>query len=403
MTEDERKGTALSGFIEALTCSPVIYTWQYSPEGELLKTNSPETFYHRIFEHSGCLDYAIRKGPEERTPLILSAQLGLMWCAIFDWNEDELSSFYIIGPVFHDEVSDRVIQDALLQHRISQAQFSHFMNVMHEIPAVSSILLFQHAVMLHYYVTGEKISRSDLRFQKQETPSESGKKTSKRSRRHTYQIEQALLQLVRDGDMNYRNAFAKAGQISSGVGVSTNDPVKRAILSSCNFVALCTRAAIDGGLTPDTAYTVGDSYIQSLVECKTISEARTLNHAMYEDFISRVHKHKSAAKYSMQVQSCVEYIETHIYEELTLNLLAREIGYSECHLSRKFKSETGMNIRDYIRKTRTDRAMLLLSNTDMTITEIAEQLHFCSTSHFSDVFREMTGILPNQYRKENRK
>ena len=87
-------------------------------------------------------------------------------------------------------------------------------------------------------------------------------------------------------------------------------------------------------------------------------------------------------------------------ENLTLGRLAKEVGYSEYHLSRKFKEETGENIRDYIKYARIERARILLSTTDLSIREIAEQLCFCASSHFAKVFYDVTGLLPQQYRNE---
>jgi len=211
------------------------------------------------------------------------------------------------------------------------------------------------------------------------------------------------LQAVRDGNLNYRDILARATQVSSGIGISTHDPVKRAILSASNFTALCARAAIDGGLTPDTAYTVGDSYTQSLTECRNVADVRTVNHEMYEDFIQRVHQQKTNPTYSQQIQSCAAYIEAHLDEELSLEKLAKQVGYSEYHLSRKFKNETGQNIRDYIKTARVERAKLLLTTTELSIRDIAEQLCFCAPSHFASVFREVTGELPQEYRKANYK
>ncbi len=215
-------------------------------------------------------------------------------------------------------------------------------------------------------------------------------------------IKGQIKELVRGSvEETLNELLEKAGQLSSGVGISTGDPVRRAILTSSNFTALCTRAAIEGGLTPDTAYTVGDSYIQSLTECKTIADVRTVNHSMYEDFIQRVHRQRYNPQYSRQIQSCAAYIEAHLDEELTLEQLSRQVGNSEYHLSRKFKAETGENIRDYIKYARIERAKLLLAASKLSIKEIAEQLCFCAPSHFARVFREVTGQLPQEYRKEN--
>ena len=302
-------------FADALLCSPTVYTWRYSADGALTASNCPEHVYHRIFEHTGCLSYMIHEGAAERTPLILGAALGILWAVVYEWEEDKLLWCHVIGPVFHNEVSNELLTDAIRRYHIDPNWRPAFVRAMQGFPAVSSILFFQHAVMLHCIVTGEKLSRSDLRFQHQEEPGKGKARAPRRNRHRTYQAEQALLQLVRDGDMNYRSAMEKAGQVSSGVGISTGDPVKRAILSSSNFTALCTRAAIEGGLTPDTAYTVGDSYIQSLTECRTIADVRTVNHAMYEDFIRRVHRQRYNPAYSQQIQSCAAYIEAHLDEE----------------------------------------------------------------------------------------
>lgn len=402
MDTQSGKTAALQSFLDALTCDPAVFAWRYSPEGTLLETNSPETVYHRVFEHVGCLDYLLRHGKEQRTPLILSGELGILWCAVSQWEEDDLRGWYVLGPVFHSELDSSLLTDMIRRYHVDPNWRPVFLRAMNAIPAVSSILFFQYAIQLHCFVTGEKLHRSDLRFQEQEEP-HAARKSSRRNRHRLYQIEQALLQHVRDGDLEYQSTIARAGQLSSGIGITTSNPVNRAILSGSNFTALCARAAIEGGLTPDTAYTVCDSYIQSLIECKTTAEVRAVNHTMYEDFILRVHRQRSNPAYSQQIRSCTAYIETHLDEDLSLEALAHEIGYSPYHLSRKFKAETGETIRDYIKYARIERAKLLLETTDQNIREIAEQLRFCAPGHFARTFREVTGQLPQQYRKEHYK
>lgn len=54
-----------------------------------------------------------------------------------------------------------------------------------------------------------------------------------------------------------------------------------------------------------------------------------------------------------------------------------------------------------IRGVRVERAKLLLTSTDLSVGEIAERLRFSSSSHFSDTFRRLTGMLPQAYRQEH--
>lgn len=68
--------------------------------------------------------------------------------------------------------------------------------------------------------------------------------------------EQALLRNIREGDLNYQNDLAWAGQLSQGVQIFPDTPITRAV-----FISLCTRAAIQGGLSPEVAYSIGDGYV----------------------------------------------------------------------------------------------------------------------------------------------
>ncbi len=127
--------------------------------------------------------------------------------------------------------------------------------------------------------------------------------------------------MVREGDLNYQSAIAKANLMSNGVRTGGANPTIQAIVSCTSFTSLCVRVAIQAGLSPDTAYSVGDSYIQSMVECKTIAELRSINHAMYEDFTMRVHRHRTNPKGSNPIQACRDYIEVHTGEVLNLGIL----------------------------------------------------------------------------------
>ncbi len=208
---------------------------------------------------------------------------------------------------------------------------------------------------------------------------------------------------MRLGNLDYTAALERSQSISHGVRISTGDPLFQGILSAVTFTSLCTRAAIEGGLSPDTAYALGDSYIQSLSACTRLTDARALNHAMYEDFIRRVHKLRTNPDYSRQVRSCIDYIELHLTEKLSLRRLAQRVGYTEYYLSRKFKEETGSSVSAHIRYARIERAKTLLISSDLPVSEIAEQLQFCSASYFSEKFAEVTGMLPNRYRREKQR
>ena len=396
------KKQKLAFFRELLGCDVPIYSWTYGRQGDLIETNCEALVFHTIFAHTGCLDYAVRHAQVRTMPLILGAPLGMMWCAAIETQENG-PVIHVLGPVLNNAMPLRAIEDSARALNVDLSWRSGFVEHIQSLPVINAVLLNQYVLQLHYCVTGEKLTRSEILYQQSELTVTAEKiSQTPPDRYQTYMAEQALLRCVREGDLNYRAALARASSMSTGVRVTSDQPMMQVYISVATFIGMCVRAAIEGGLSPDTAYTVGDNYIQSMLTCKSVAETGALNHTMYEDFIRRVHRARTNPALSRPIQTCQEYIEMHPEEPLTLAVLAHQTGYSESYLCRRFKQETGVGVSNYIRFARIERARSLLTDTDLTVAEIAARLHFCSASHFSDTFRKVAGMLPQQYRRQHR-
>ncbi|EET62984.1 hypothetical protein BRYFOR_05335 [Marvinbryantia formatexigens DSM 14469] len=208
------------------------------------------------------------------------------------------------------------------------------------------------------------------------------------------------MQMIRDGNLNYKTIFDQASTVSHGVQVNSDNPMQQIQTTYIVFISLCVRAAIEGGLSPDTAYALGDCYIQSIIDCRTVSEAMAIGHTMYEDFIQRVHKYKCSQNVSQTIQSCCDYIQMHIEDELPLQNLAKYFGYTDYYFSRKFKKEMGVSYNEYLKAERIRHSQTLLKTTTLSLQEISAQLHFCSRTYFTDAFKSITGISPADYRQK---
>ncbi len=93
------------------------------------------------------------------------------------------------------------------------------------------------------------------------------------------------------------------------------------------------------------------------------------------------------------------YIDAHRNEDLTMEQLADLAGFSKYHFERLFKSCMGISCYQYITKRRVMMAQELLSDTDLSVTDIAMQSGFFSLSTFNRVFKDMNGCSPTEYRK----
>lgn len=84
---------------------------------------------------------------------------------------------------------------------------------------------------------------------------------------------------------------------------------------------------------------------------------------------------------------------------LDTNLICQEMGMSRASLFNKLKALTNMGSNEYITKKRMERAIQLVKSTNLSITEISEQVGFATSSYFSTAFKQYTGETPSKYKK----
>lgn len=103
---------------------------------------------------------------------------------------------------------------------------------------------------------------------------------------------------------------------------------------------------------------------------------------------------------SHQLKRTIEYINDNLSLDLSLNMLAMMLGMSPYYFERLFKQSVGYTPYQYILHCRIDRAKQLLQTTKQPIMEIARQVGCKNHSHFSKLFRQLTGMSPKAYRNQ---
>lgn len=100
-----------------------------------------------------------------------------------------------------------------------------------------------------------------------------------------------------------------------------------------------------------------------------------------------------------KINIACSYIIENCEQELTLESVADYIGFSSCYFSRIFKQATGYNFVEYLTLQRVKRAQILLSDSNLAITDISYQAGFKSISTFNRVFKQYRDCSPREYRK----
>lgn len=123
-------------------------------------------------------------------------------------------------------------------------------------------------------------------------------------------------------------------------------------------------------------------------------------YAVCSEYLRQVILKELSAKGDILALTIAEYISTHFQEKLDLSALASVTGYDYCYISRYFQKMFRMSFTDYLNSYRLEHALVLLTETDKAVTEIAYESGFQSIRNFNHVFRNSVGMTPAQYRKE---
>lgn len=394
----------LNLFRELITCSHDLFLWTYDEHFEFLHSNCPEAeSFHTIFMLVSTREALLQRIESHEKPVVFINSFGLIWIAAPERsNTGSLQKIHLIGPAFSNDISIKNLEAALNKRNLSLPLKLAFLRLFERLPVISTLRFLEYGLMLHYCITEEKINVSDMQIYSTEpntpAPCDSGDLQSIEYH-GTWIAEQELLKFVEDGNLDYRSRMERLSSTGNVGKMSNGDPIRQAKNSVIVFIALCSRAAIRGGLSPEIAFSLSDRYLQILESCDTFSQISEINRKMLNDFIVRVHQCKSI-RLSPQIQECCDYISLHLEENLNIEQLAAKFGYSKYYLSRKFKQETGLGIKEYINQIKIEKAKNLLQFGNESIQEISAALGFHSQSYFGELFHEATGLTPGEFRNK---
>lgn len=183
-------------------------------------------------------------------------------------------------------------------------------------------------------------------------------------------------------------------------GKLSNDPIRNMRYLVIVNTGLASRYVIESGVPQEQVYAVSDLYIQKADVTNSIDELKNINHDVWKTYVRMVQEHKNEKNYSKPIMFCLDYIDTHFNEKITLASLAEMVNLSPYYLAVLFKKEKGETFGTYLTHQRVSVAKALLSRTEYTYSQIAYSLGFCSQSHFIKSFKNETGLTPKIYRMQ---
>lgn len=383
------------------SCFP-IWEWKYDSQLNVISSNcSHESLFHTLLLESQ-MDKALKKHmAQSYLPFIYMCDSALCWIAAF---EKDFHIIYIKGPLFNT-IKDPETYDALLSGSRLSPEAKHILKeTFPSLPVIATNLATILASMLHYAIHQESISESDIsiRVTERHITSDQSVSTDQLTRRNIHwEMEDEVLDKIRRGDTNIMETMGKFVSNHPDFQKRQHQSLEYQKQNINTLLSLVSRAAVDGGLPRKTSYAICGQYRRRIMAATSSRELTALNHEALIEYASRVSNTKKYHHCSKPIRLCCEYINHHPNEKITLNDLADRIGYTQYHLSRKFKQEMGISLVDYIQDVKIEHAQFILRTKEMAVDDIAAELHFGSGSYFSSVFRKKTGESPSEYRKKH--
>lgn len=310
----------------------------------------------------------------------------------------------IIGPTMQIRPDKSRALSILFALGEPRSRVTEFMAFLETIPAYPLLNFVQILCTTNYFLNGEKLVPSDLILKggselagipRSET--ESAADAPAESIHNTYDYERTLFSYLRNGQVEPLQKLLKAQPTGTPGRIAYDELRQQKNLFVC-AATLATRAAIEGGLDRESAFSLSDLYIQSMERLYSLNDISRLAAKMLLDFTERVADVLRNGCNSALSKDVHNLIIGNINRRISTSEIARALQVNRTYLSEQFRLDTGKRLHDYIMELKVNEARRLLRATKKPVVAISDHLGFSSQSHFQNVFKKMTGITPRQFR-----
>lgn len=378
-----------------------IGVWGLGPDGELYYTSSQNAKELELILRSGdCLRFALEDASELKVPFVMGDPMGMLWVGEYaDITKNMNKMLVLMGPVFPSAASEKGLEQSLKALGVSLEIRKKSVRIMQDIPILPMPVLNQYIRMLHYAITGGTLDMDAVVTQYVEKGEKNaGKERSFTDYERERNREQTMLQCIREGNRNYHQILNDTVQMSRySLGLDT--PLREAKDTLIIFTAVCTRAAVEGGLSNKNGREMERQYLHEVEECTRVTDLAELRRRIMDECVEAVCAAKQESTVSRPIQACCDYVKAHFNEPIDLKDIARSIGYTEYYLTKRFQKEMGIKLLDYIKKIRLSYAKVWLVTNEKSIQEISEILQFSTRNYFTKVFKAQEGMTPAEYRE----
>lgn len=340
-------------------------------------------------------------------PISYFATKNLNYYGIFNIENKKI----IIGPTRLIPNSQQELYDIAFLADITPKDMPAFLAGMKAIVGLPLERLLQMLCLLHYLITGDKIELSQMIIHEssqkhmqrdmlsQQMDSLSDKIIFHQDADNTQLTENKLMDIVSTGDLIALNEWLRK-PTTVQLGLYAADPIRQSKNILISTATLASRNAIRGGMEYTEAIRLANDYIYKAELLQSADEIINLQVHIIKTFTEKVNTLKYGQTENKLVLAVANYIQQNLSSSIKVEDIAESLYMSRPYLSKKFKKETGISVSDFIHIQKIEEAKRLLKYTDKSLLSISIYLSYSSQSHFTNMFKKITGQLPKTYREE---
>ena len=316
---------------------------------------------------------------------------------------EEAGCCLFFGPYLYHSYEEEDYRKMISDHGLSPESVEAIRWYFRRIPIISDVLTWRNmlsALLSRYLANPDvKIIRVD-----HDNPAAARQKPDSalttipfKSVEARYAVEAAMLEAMRRGDIaetTYQQNLFMAFALDQRLPDRIRDA--RDMIIAVN--TLYRKAAEQAAVHPMYLDGLSGQFVTEIEKAENLEQLQALIPRMIRHYCLLVQQH-SLERYSALVRDCINYIDFHYVEPLSLESLAARLAVNKNYLSTRFHKEVGATVTDYINGTRVRRAAGLLEQRDLTMQQIAERCGFADANYFARIFKKLNGVTPNEYRR----
>lgn len=332
------------------------------------------------------------------TPLLYAEGDAILYGIV--WGGEDV---YLVGPCCLSQDTAQAARYLQQNHRLDRSQPYSVSTVPLELLAhavlmlaetVSGVSVDVNQLLRVSFCDGQMLEDMQMRIQQAMYDNQ-----EQVTLHNPYQQELREQDSIRTGDLALLTASLQEVYVGR-VGRMSADPLRQAKYNAVAVIVLASRSAIAGGVQPELAFSVADTFIRQVDEARNEAMAIAYMRQAETEYCKTVRTLSAVAAEHPLVAACKSLVMQRLHSKLEVQTLARELGVTPKHLSSTFSRKTGAKLKDYIIQEKLRAAKFRLIYSDDSYDDIAYAYGFSSQSHFGREFKKWEGMTPGQYRKQ---